>query len=42
VAAQMRLPKYDPNTFRDLTRVADAVFYIDRMAPALAVSTDPH
>ena len=23
VAAQMRLPKYDSNTFRDLTRVAD-------------------
>ena len=42
VAAQMRLPKYDSNTFRDLTRVADAVFYIDRMAPALAISTDPH
>jgi erythromycin esterase-like protein len=42
VAAQMRLPKYDPNTFRDLTRVADGVFYIDHMAPALAISPGPH
>ncbi len=40
--AQMRLPKYDVNTFHDVTRVADGVFYIDRMAPALAVSSDPH
>lgn len=40
--ARMRLPKYDVNTFHDLTRVADGVFYIDHMAPALAISSDPH
>jgi erythromycin esterase len=40
--ARMRLPKYDENTFQDLTRVADGVFYIDHMAPASAISSDPH
>jgi hypothetical protein len=30
----MRLPKYDTNTLRDLTKVADGIFYIDLMAPA--------
>jgi len=34
---QIRLPKYDTNTIRDLSQVADGILYIDRMAPATAL-----
>jgi erythromycin esterase len=40
--AQMRLPKYDTNTFHDLAKVADAVFYIDHMTAASPIKIDPH
>jgi len=34
---QIRLPKYETNTIRDLTQVADGILYIDHMAPATAL-----
>ena len=34
----MRIPKYDNNTLPDLTKAFDAIFYIDRMAPATRIS----
>ena len=34
----MRIPKYDINTLPDLTKAFDAVFFIDRMAPATRIS----
>ena len=40
--AQMRLPKYDTNTFHDLAKVADAVLYIDHMTAASPIKIDPH
>jgi len=36
-SVQIRLPKYETNTIRDLTQVADGILYIDHMAPATAL-----
>ena len=33
----LRFPKYDTNTLADVTQAVDAIFYIDRMAPATAI-----
>jgi erythromycin esterase len=34
---QLRLPKYETNTLRDITKVADGIFYVDHMAPATSI-----
>ena len=36
-ALQIRLPKYETNTLRDLAQVADGILYIDHIAPATAL-----
>jgi erythromycin esterase len=34
----MRIPKYDDSTLTDLTKVFDAIFFIDRMTPATRIT----
>lgn len=36
----LRIPKYDDNDLPDITKAIDAVFYIDRMAPATRIKRD--